>query len=94
MPPSMLSRQFWARCSSGDDVLRIFLGVLLLTIWLPTELRAQSQVAAEPIVGLRDNRPRDYAFQHAEVVIQPGHSIVDATVLVQGTSITAVGDGH
>jgi N-acetylglucosamine-6-phosphate deacetylase len=58
---------------------------------LPTELRAQNQVAAQPIVGLRDNRPRDYAFQHAEVVIQPGHSIADATVLITGTSITAVG---
>ena len=71
--------------------MRFLLGILIVAIGLATEVRAQSEVAAEPIVGLRDNRPRDYAFQHADVVTQPGHSILDATVLVQGTSITAVG---
>jgi imidazolonepropionase-like amidohydrolase len=72
-------------------VTRHLFAFLLLAIALPTDLRGQSQVAAEPIVGLRENRPSDYAFQHALVVVEPGHAIVDATVLVEGTSITAVG---
>ena len=52
---------------------------------------AQSDVAAKPIVGLRDNRPRDFALQHATVSVAPGQTIDDATVLISGSSITAVG---
>ncbi len=55
------------------------------------EVSAQSQVAAEPIVGLRENRPRDYALVGARVVTRPGHAIENATVLIAGTSITAIG---
>lgn len=79
--------------SSGEDVLRFQFAVLLLAVGWPVELCAQSQVAAQPIIGLRDNRPRNYAFQHAEVVVAPGQSIQDATVLLKGPSITAVGVG-
>ena len=70
---------------------RYLLAALFAVTWLPGPLRAQSEVAAEPIVGLRDNRPTDFAFHHAEVVVAPGQTMLDATVLVQGTSITAVG---
>jgi N-acetylglucosamine-6-phosphate deacetylase len=66
---------------------------LLLLLWMVAALttRAQNDVAAEPIVGLRQNRPHDYALQHAHVVVQPGQSIDDCTILISGTSITAVG---
>ena len=55
-------------------------------------LCAESQVAAEPIVGLRDNRPDDYALVGAKVVIAPGKSIDNATILIEDTTIIAVGD--
>lgn len=52
---------------------------------------AQSNVAAKPIVGLRDNRPTDFALQNAKVIVAPGQTIDNATVLIQGSSIIAVG---
>ena len=64
---------------------------LLSVILLPTVLHAQSKVAAEPIVGLRDNPVAGFALLNAEVVVSVGHMIQDATILVEGTSITAVG---
>ncbi len=61
-------------------------------LWLPIAARGQGDVAAQPTVGLRDNRPRDYALQHATVFVEPGRAIEDATVLIEGSSITAVGN--
>ena len=68
----------------------LFLALLWVAL-LPTVLPAQSEVAAEPIVGLRENPVAGFAFVNAEVVVAPGQMITDATVLVEGTSITAVG---
>ncbi len=51
----------------------------------------QSEVAAKPIDGLRDNRPRDFALQHATVFVAPGQIVDDATILIHESSITAVG---
>ncbi len=72
-------------------LIRNLFPFFFVAIALATPSQGQSETAATPIVGLRDNRPRDYALQHAEVFVEPGRSIVDATVLVRGTSITAVG---
>lgn len=65
--------------------------ILLFSAAMAGDSLGQSEVAAKPIVGLRDNRPSGYALLHADVVVQPGEVIADATVLVAGTSITAVG---
>lgn len=54
---------------------------------------AQSNVAAEPIVGLRDDRTALFALVNADVVVEPGQLISDATILVRGTLISAVGQG-
>ncbi len=64
---------------------------LFLAAIFPSLAQGQSEIAAEPVVGLRDNRPRDYAFEHATVVIEPGRVLHDATILVEATTITAVG---
>ena len=66
------------------------LGCLVWLSGLTHSLYAQSRVAAEPIVGLRENRPDDYALTHVKIV-QPGQVIKDATILVQDTTIIAVG---
>ncbi len=71
--------------------MRFLVAMGLLAIHCSSDVLAQSQVAAEPIVGLRENRPRDYALTNARVVIAPGTLSEGATVLIQGTSITAVG---
>lgn len=52
---------------------------------------AQSDTAAEPVVGLRDTRPRCFALQGATVVTEPGQSLADATVLIKDSAIVAVG---
>ncbi len=65
------------------------LSLLLLATAAPVE--AQSPSAAEPIVGLRDRRPESYALVGADVVTQPGSLMGQATVLIEGTSIVAVG---
>jgi N-acetylglucosamine-6-phosphate deacetylase len=70
---------------------RCLLFVLLSMMLSASAALAQTDVAAKPIVGLRDNRPRDFALQHATVVVAPGQTIEDATVLISGSSITAVG---
>ena len=62
-----------------------------ITTLLPTVCVAQSDVAAKPIVGLRDNRPNDYALTGATVVTRPGQSIDNATVLIRDTTIIGVG---
>jgi imidazolonepropionase-like amidohydrolase len=64
---------------------------LSLAAYLVESLVAQSTTAARPILGLRDNAPQKFALTHAEVVVEPGQSIADATVLVEGSSITAMG---
>ncbi len=65
--------------------------LFLLLICGATAALAQSDVAAKPIVGLRDNRPRDFALQNAKVIVAPGQTIENATVLIKGSSIVAVG---
>lgn len=68
----------------------IFL-VILHAVLLPTVLQAQSETEAKPIVGLRENPIPGFAFVNADVVVSPSKTISDATVLVQGASITSVG---
>ena len=53
---------------------------------------AQSEVAADPTRGLRDNRPDDYALTGVTVVTEPGHRIDDATILIEDTTIVAAGN--
>jgi hypothetical protein len=72
--------------------MRAIIAILSITTIFGSDLCAQSQVAAEPIVGLRDNRPDDYALVGAKVVIAPGKSIDNATILIEDTTIIAVGD--
>ena len=52
---------------------------------------AQGPGSAEPIVGLRDQRPQQFALTGGRVVIQPGRELDEATVLISGTSIREVG---
>ncbi len=52
---------------------------------------AQSDVSTRPIVGLRDHRPANVALVGADVIVQPGELLTEATILVQDTAITAVG---
>jgi imidazolonepropionase-like amidohydrolase len=68
----------------------LFLAILC-SVLLPTVLRAQTDVAAKPIVGLRENPIAGFAFVNADVVVSPSQTLTDATVLVEGASITAVG---
>lgn len=63
----------------------------LCAVLLPTGLQAQSDTQAKPIVGLRENPIHGFAFVNAEVVVSPSRTLSDATVLVEGASITAVG---
>ena len=63
---------------------------IILAVTLVTQV-AQGQVAAVPTVGLRDQRPAEFAITGAHVFTAPGQSIQNATILVKDTSITAVG---
>lgn len=83
---------------TGDDVLAtslqflsLIVSVIAALLFSATAALAQSDVAAKPMVGLRDNRPRDFALQNAKVIVAPGHTIEQATVLIGGPSIIAVG---
>jgi len=71
-------------------IIRLLSVCCLLVGFLPAIL-AQNDTAAEPVVGLRDNRPRAFALQHALVISEPGKTIDDATILIDDTSIVAVG---
>ncbi len=50
----------------------------------------QSSVHKE---GLRENKPNVWALQHATVVVRPGHTIDDATVVVRSGKIASVAKG-
>ncbi|MGI9471181.1 MAG: amidohydrolase family protein, partial [Rubripirellula sp.] len=69
----------------------IFLFQAVLLLAAPDVAHAQRDVAAAPIVGLRDDRPSDYALLHADVVVEPGVTLDDVSVLIRGTTITAIG---
>ncbi|MCH5373513.1 MAG: hypothetical protein JJ992_06020, partial [Planctomycetes bacterium] len=71
--------------------MRLIRCFALLVLAVPGIAVAQSEVSAEPTVGLRDHRPREYALVNAEVMLEPGVLVSQATILVEGTSITAVG---
>ncbi|MEM8667375.1 MAG: amidohydrolase family protein [Planctomycetota bacterium] len=66
----------------------LFFAFCTLSLSLP--VFGQGPVAADPIVGLRDERPIGFALVGANVVTRPGNVISDATVLIQGASILAV----
>ena len=74
------------------ETMRTIIAILSFTTMLGSHALAQSQVAAEPIVGLRDNRPDDYALVNASITTEPGKSISNATILIQDTTIIAVGN--
>ena len=71
--------------------MRCLIVCLCFSLCWSSPTRAQSKVAAIPIVGLRDNPVESVALIHADVVVEPGKTLTDATVLIEGTSITAVG---
>ena len=68
----------------------LFFCVCFSLCW-SSPIQAQSRVAATPIVGLRDNPVESVALIDADVVVEPGKTLTGATVLIEGTSITAVG---
>ena len=72
--------------------MRVTVAVLCIMFLPGANLHAQSRVAAEPTAGLRDNRPDDYAITGVTVVTEPGRRIEDATILIEDTTIIAVGD--
>ncbi|QDT13846.1 amidohydrolase family protein [Planctomycetes bacterium K23_9] len=63
-----------------------------ITLGLIQVASAQSDVAAKPTEGLRDNRPQKFALTNARVVVQPGQVIANATVLIQDTAIIKVAE--
>ena len=69
----------------------IVLLIIGISISIHQHARGQSQVAAVPIEGLRDNRPDDYALTGATVIASPNQTISNATVLMRDTTIIAVG---
>jgi hypothetical protein len=52
-------------------------------------LHAQS---TQPVIGLADERELVYAFKHANIVIEPGNILNDATLLIQKGKIIGVGN--
>ena len=87
-PPVVSVATKIARVLCNSMLGLLFIGLLMAD--LPTA-KAQSQVAAEPIVGLRENSPAKYALVGGTVVVQPGKAIKKATVLIEKSSIKAVG---
>jgi N-acetylglucosamine-6-phosphate deacetylase len=71
--------------------MRCLIVCLCFSLCWSSPTQAQSKVAATPVVGLRDNPVESVALIHADVVVEPGKTLTDATVLIEGTSITAVG---
>ncbi|MFK8111669.1 MAG: amidohydrolase family protein [Rubripirellula sp.] len=79
---------------TGDGVHRYYRFIVIT--WLATcfvgALHGQTETAARPIVGLRKHAPKKFALTHADVVVEPGQSLLDSTVLIEGTTIIAMGD--
>ena len=64
---------------------------ILFAVLLPTALQGQTDIAAKPVVGLRENPVPGFALVNAEVVVSPGQTMAGTTVLIEGASITTVG---
>lgn len=63
----------------------------LLVLVVACSLQAQNPGDARPVVGLRENVPADVVLQNARVVVEPGNTMEEASVLIRGQSIVAVG---
>lgn len=62
---------------------------LLCTLFFGIQsLYAQS---TQPVIGLADERELVYAFKHANIVIEPGNILKDATLLIQKGKVIGVG---
>jgi imidazolonepropionase-like amidohydrolase len=61
--------------------------------WLisPDLLVGQDPGASDPIVGVRDTLPQVYALEHVDIVVRPGKTITDGTIVVRDGSIISVG---
>jgi imidazolonepropionase-like amidohydrolase len=63
---------------------------LLCTLFFGIQsLHAQS---TQPVIGLADERELVYAFKHANIVIEPGNILNDATLLIQKGKVIGVGN--
>ncbi|MBK9636481.1 MAG: hypothetical protein IPO63_01165 [Bacteroidetes bacterium] len=63
---------------------------LLCTLFFGIQsLHAQS---TQPVIGLADERELVYAFKHANIVIEPGNMLKDATLLIQKGKVIGVGN--
>lgn len=70
-----------------------FMSLILACSWPLWSLNGQDPTAARPVVGLRDNTPQNFALTNIEAIPRPGKSIPAATLLVEGSTITALGVG-
>lgn len=68
----------------------IFLGISAVLAF-SADATAQDSTAAEPTVGLRDLQVEKYLLENARVVTAPGEILDGASVLIEDTSIAAVG---
>ncbi len=54
-------------------------------------VRADRPDQTAPVVGIRQQPPNSFAITGARVVVKPGETIENATIVVEGSRITAVG---
>lgn len=67
--------------------------VLLFCVYAFTFWNLGMAQGTFPVNGAHDERPRRYAFVHANIVVRAGEIIPDGTLLVRGQHIEAVGKG-
>lgn len=70
---------------------RPFWIISLCCILPAVAVSAQDPASAKPVVGLRENRTSTFAFVGGDVVTEPGVKISNATIVIRGTSILAIG---
>jgi imidazolonepropionase-like amidohydrolase len=71
--------------------MRAIISFLLLTFLLTGGVAAQQATRTEPVTGIRDNGTGFHALVGARVVTAPGHTLDDATIVIQNGLIQQVG---
>ncbi len=78
-------RRIKQRLFSGCRIFTLFIAALLL----PLNACAQTS----PVNGIQDSSPSVHAFTNATVVVSPGETLENATIVVRGGVIDQVGTG-
>ncbi|CAN5413909.1 amidohydrolase family protein [soil metagenome] len=77
--------KFTKKLFSGIKICALFLAVLLL----PLNACAQTS----PVNGMQDSSPSVHAFTNATIVVAPGERLENATLVIRGGVVDAVGTG-